>query len=177
MSKSTADLLVANGKGHWMEKRAEQLYAKGKGVVETYWLSKVTGQSSESGGSSMGSSGTPSAKKEKAYDDSISRLIDWNVSTLGELLKKVVSSRPMSSTGKRSSVDAMDFVHQPDVSFLDEVAEIVPVSSAGSKTSTQDEDVELSVTIQDQLRHYIATIAGMYHDNAFHSFQHASHVL
>eukprot|EP00934_Nitzschia_sp_Nitz4_P002898 Nitzschia sp. Nitz4//scaffold52_size167869//46818//50525//NITZ4_002268-RA/size167869-processed-gene-0.157-mRNA-1//-1//CDS//3329554011//2888//frame0 len=40
MSKSTADLLVAAEKGHWLEKREDPIHAKGKGLMETYWIKK-----------------------------------------------------------------------------------------------------------------------------------------
>jgi class 3 adenylate cyclase len=38
ISKTTAGLLIEGGKGHWLEKRKEAVHAKGKGIVETYWV-------------------------------------------------------------------------------------------------------------------------------------------
>jgi Adenylate and Guanylate cyclase catalytic domain len=41
MSSETASLLIAAGKGHWLEKRKDKVFAKGKGEMETYWLKSV----------------------------------------------------------------------------------------------------------------------------------------
>jgi hypothetical protein len=41
LSAETANLLVAAGKGHWLEKRMERVVAKGKGEMETFWLKAV----------------------------------------------------------------------------------------------------------------------------------------
>lgn len=42
LSKSTADLLTAAGKGDWYEARQEKVSVKGKGEMQTYFLSKQT---------------------------------------------------------------------------------------------------------------------------------------
>jgi 3'5'-cyclic nucleotide phosphodiesterase/Adenylate and Guanylate cyclase catalytic domain len=38
VSQETADLIVAGGKGHWLTARADLIKAKGKGDLQTYWL-------------------------------------------------------------------------------------------------------------------------------------------
>ena len=38
ISRTTADLVTKGGKGHWIEKRAEKIEVKGKGLQDTYWL-------------------------------------------------------------------------------------------------------------------------------------------
>ena len=43
ISKATADLLTLAGKAHWITKRDDTVYAKGKGALETYWLSLENG--------------------------------------------------------------------------------------------------------------------------------------
>jgi hypothetical protein len=45
VSKSTADLLVASGKGHWLTPRDEKVMAKGKGLLQTYWCEPKVGGS------------------------------------------------------------------------------------------------------------------------------------
>jgi hypothetical protein len=37
VSQSTADLLIADGKGHWLTPRKDLVNAKGKGLLQTYW--------------------------------------------------------------------------------------------------------------------------------------------
>jgi hypothetical protein len=38
LSEETAELLVGAGKQHWLLRRSETVYAKGKGSLKTYWL-------------------------------------------------------------------------------------------------------------------------------------------
>ena len=38
MSETTAELLRAAGKGHWLKKREDLVEAKGKGAMQCYWL-------------------------------------------------------------------------------------------------------------------------------------------
>ena len=38
VSQATADLIIAGGKGHWLTARADLIKAKGKGDLQTYWL-------------------------------------------------------------------------------------------------------------------------------------------
>jgi len=41
LSQATADLLISAGKSHWIQKRADLVTAKGKGVMQTYWLTDI----------------------------------------------------------------------------------------------------------------------------------------
>ena len=38
ISQETYDYVVSSGKAHWMKARKEKVYAKGKGVISTYWV-------------------------------------------------------------------------------------------------------------------------------------------
>ena len=38
LSQATADLLINAGKAAWIAKRSEEVEAKGKGRMQTYWL-------------------------------------------------------------------------------------------------------------------------------------------
>ena len=38
-SQTTADELISSGKGDWLEAREEEIVAKGKGKMQTYWVS------------------------------------------------------------------------------------------------------------------------------------------
>ena len=48
LSQSTADRLVATGKGGWIRPRETMVEAKGKGLVKTYWLASRSNQSKKS---------------------------------------------------------------------------------------------------------------------------------
>ena len=174
VSKTTADLLVLAGKGHWLKRREELVHLKGKGSMQTFFLAME--YSSEKGGSAQDNSigYDEVAVFMSSSDDAMSRLIDWTVSTLSDLLKKVVSSRPFTKT--KVSESSVDLLQNTAYSFLDEVAEIVPVGSARTEVD-QTQNVDLPYFVHEQLHHFVTTIAGLYRDNAFHSFQHATHVL
>lgn len=38
VSKTTADALIAQGKSRWLEARPDMVHAKGKGEMQTFWL-------------------------------------------------------------------------------------------------------------------------------------------
>ena len=48
VSQATADLLVASGKGQWIEPREGLVSAKGKGSMQTYWVKFSSGSTSVS---------------------------------------------------------------------------------------------------------------------------------
>ena len=53
LSQVTADLLVAAGKGHWTRPREDKVVAKGKGEMQTHWLTvKANCQGSQAGSES-----------------------------------------------------------------------------------------------------------------------------
>ena len=56
-SDATAQLLCKSGKSHWVTKRSDLVEAKGKGVMQTYW---VTLSSKSTDTQSMTSSGSRS---------------------------------------------------------------------------------------------------------------------
>jgi class 3 adenylate cyclase len=53
VSEETANALMAKGKSHWLTPRADKIVAKGKGELQTYWVSTRSNHSS--GHSSAGS--------------------------------------------------------------------------------------------------------------------------
>jgi class 3 adenylate cyclase len=156
VSTKTANLLIAGGKSHWVTPREDTVMAKGKGELQTYWLSmhSSAGAASVSSGSS-GESESTDGDDGSVDDDGPSsalmgiqvggltskdrRLIDWNVATLSHSLKAVIMQRNSVQSGNSSS------------------------------NTIEPEAVS-------QLQSYVTGIATMYRDNPFHNFEHASHV-
>jgi hypothetical protein len=101
VSQSTADLLVAAGKGHWLKPRLGGVTAKGKGVLKAFWLDPTAkkGSRHSSASSETSSEGTSSlALLDPALGTKTSeamvkqgRLVDWMVELLMEHIKKIVS--------------------------------------------------------------------------------------
>ena len=205
ISQETADLLVGNGKGHWITPRAEKIHAKGKGELQTYWLdlkgdaskSRLYGGSSHSGDDSQDAdtlidatigaeSTTVRAPGAKSSAGKHQRLVDWNTDILMRILREITARRGASGEQQRESaanITRLRGLEQGDMhkrdTVLDEVEEIVnlPKFNVNALKVQQDPDtIDLGENIFNQLRDYVATIAAMYRDNPFHNFEHASHV-
>lgn len=99
LSQSTADLLMAAGKSSWISRREDEVTAKGKGTMLTYWLNtertnlgnasvmRNTGiQDASSGHQLMPISGSI----ENA--DKVNRLIGWMSEVLIDYVKQIVSN-------------------------------------------------------------------------------------
>ena len=100
VSQSTADLLVAAGKGHWLKPRPGGVTAKGKGKLNSFWLNPNAKPRRASGTSSSEASSTPDLSMldptlgPKQTAEAIvkqGRLVDWMVELLLEHVKKIVS--------------------------------------------------------------------------------------
>jgi class 3 adenylate cyclase len=102
LSQDTADLLIAAGKSNWIIKREDTVTPKGKGEMQTYWLTHSSrgdtatiGDMSSTHGSDIESDDTE-REAQKALladvsDKKVVRLIEWNVDVLVRLLKQIVS--------------------------------------------------------------------------------------
>eukprot|EP00934_Nitzschia_sp_Nitz4_P008759 Nitzschia sp. Nitz4//scaffold136_size62208//2//1935//NITZ4_006359-RA/size62208-augustus-gene-0.3-mRNA-1//-1//CDS//3329535591//8749//frame0 len=215
LSVECAQQLIANGKEHWLIKREEKVQAKGKGEIQTYWLGMGVCSDDRHRASSSVSSGemlgvyepmedTVAPTLERICPDAkTSRLVDWNVQMLSEILKHIIARRKAKEmelavleeknddTMVVAGVDKIKRRNSPpevhletnfgfeDSSPLDEVQEIIalPEFDAAVARRTQDPSkLELDKEILDQLRDLCANMASCYNDNWFHNFEHASHV-
>ena len=190
VSQKTADLLLAAGKGHWLQPREDLIDAKGKGKLQAYWVEPPLRAASAGAGVSESASseldvmhvlgatalpGDTSAAK-------LERLIDWNVDAFTGLIKRVVARRNTMDTAKNGkllhaiNVDSFEAEKLP----RSEVSEVIVlpefefcVKTAAGKELTE---VKLSDAVSWQLRDMISVIAYMYRPNPFHNFEHAAHV-
>lgn len=123
----TAELLQHSAKGHWLKRREQQVEAKGKGKLQTYWLllkddasgcglsvGDLSGSDGEgSDGPNDNQAATPIPQeitrgnnlKAQCADDvelppKIERLVKWNVDVLTRLLKQVVAKRNAMGVGR-----------------------------------------------------------------------------
>ena len=183
VSQTTADLLIAASKEQWIKPRDEQIYAKGKGHMTTYWLSVGNDQSCSKRSTSSrsltsdGYEGTDNVGLEEklvVLDDKTKRLVNWNVQVLLRFLKLIVARR-----GKSDDFDCSDDwenATQPNVAVVEEVAEIIALPKFSSTTETEGESVKIKEEVEAQLHDFVASIAKLYRNNPFHNFEHASHV-
>ena len=198
LSHETAELLHGAGKSNWLRKRTETVMAKGKGEMQTYWL--LTDEELASGTTTddaakgaplpivrasaprIANSGADIMDPESALPPRIKRLVDWNVDVLKRLLKQVVAKR--NALGKEQMNPNHPLMMKTEVNIgcdtyvLDEVMEIIRLPGYTHVNNMEDPSkIDLPPEVGDQLRLYVSSIAAMHRDNAFHNFEHASHVM
>jgi hypothetical protein len=109
VSQSTADLIIVAGKRHWLKSRQGGVTAKGKGVLNTFWLNPSAKKGSSSYAASEASSTGDTTQSETSVDPKQTaeaivkqgRLVSWIVELLLDHVKKIVSRR--LPTGSLSS--------------------------------------------------------------------------
>jgi class 3 adenylate cyclase len=68
ISQESADLLVGAGKGGWLSERADMIQAKGKGLLQTYWLQIKSGNMSAPSRRTVSSDDTTTVQCSPAQD-------------------------------------------------------------------------------------------------------------
>jgi hypothetical protein len=102
------------------------------------------------------------------------RLVGWLVDLMTVHLEKIVVQR-----GRGSSLPDE---HDPNViveskeTVYEEVAEAFSLPNFDSKPVASLGTVKIGTEVRAQLRDFVEAISGIYHDNHFHNFEHASHV-
>lgn len=182
-SQKTADRLIRAGKGHWLTTRKELIDAKGKGLLQTYWVEPSANRSSIDTAVSSSEStdlanehdSTLTLGETKPPERRIGRLVDWNVEMFTALLNSVVTNRRalgvsgcMTNTSFESS---LPFVSTLPRSEATDVVPWPPSYDSIERPTPLPTDAALH-----QLRDMLSVIGYLYRDNPFHSFEHASHV-
>jgi class 3 adenylate cyclase len=118
-TKATADLLIKAGKNHWVSRRSQLVAAKGKGLMQTFWIdpsaksrtncnsshdSHDTLEISDAGTSDIDWSDRPDLDLVMGTKVAQSmRLVEWNVDVLYVILQQIANtrqaSRPRASQG------------------------------------------------------------------------------
>ena len=183
ISQDTADLLIAAGKIGWIKPRADMVNAKGKGLMQTYFLemAKKSTQSSNGDDSFVDSTDFSDGMRELtetagcsqdfgmplAITSKNSRLVEWIAEVLMGLIKEIAVRR---SEVKRSKIrSTSDLILKPeDCHVIDEVKEIIalPIKvSNDSNIEAFNPIVDIDPAVGEQLRHYLARVAAMYQEN------------
>jgi class 3 adenylate cyclase len=203
ISSETADHLLKFGKTHWVKRRENMVQAKGKGEIQTYWLS-VSGQAKkgQANSSVVSFADRPIELISRiVMDNKVQRLIGWNVDVLKRQLRQVLAMRDPSTISPTvatildaddktmntresdsskipsfGSIQVLEIELQEGATVLDEVKEIITLPSDAAAYKIDPYSIEFSPAVISQLNDYVTAIAQMYRDNPFHSFEHASHV-
>jgi hypothetical protein len=184
ISRDTANLLIDAGKHHWIQEREDSVELKGKGTLKTFWvktnLSPPT-PAGDSGSEGNSKDGKPSSCVENHNMVSkTSRLVDWNSDLLLRMAREIVNTRQAFLPNFRGRPSVSGTVKKRSNSIdtipLEEVAEIIHLPEYHNGAIGNVKKVELDHDAEQQIRDYVETIASMYRPNAFHNFEHASHV-
>ncbi len=194
LSEKTAGLLLEAGKKKWVQARKEKILVKGVGDMQTYFITqrkaleartvyqqksdKFCETSSYCSDLSAGSGDFWDEEDENALLPTVTmkgpRLVDWQVESLSGLLKKVVAYR---SQVRKKKPEKFSLYFERGETVLDEVQEIIELPEFDTKKSIISSDalkaVELSNSVKTQLRAFVEEVAGLYHNNPFHNFEHA----
>eukprot|EP00980_Cylindrotheca_fusiformis_P012967 scaffold3236_cov66-Cylindrotheca_fusiformis.AAC.33 len=204
LSQTTADLLSKAGYSKMIEPRAEKIFVKGKGEMQSYWLRtcKIRRSSDrkrpEEALVAHMMARLDESERTYSTDDNLEdedirledkevdemtktgRLVEWNVEVLSSLLQQIIASRG-------GSVDTIEHLSSAEEriglggTVLEEFTPTIPLKRLGTdedsfKKRRRPSSIEISPEAKFQLRSYLSNIASMYHDNPFHNFEHASHV-
>eukprot|EP00980_Cylindrotheca_fusiformis_P012654 scaffold3091_cov117-Cylindrotheca_fusiformis.AAC.6 len=196
VSQATADLLTEAGLSRWIIPRSGKTYVKGKGEMQTYWLCKSNRSVKPKGGDlksdmeTLEEGAETETSSERGGEEQseflnvggmnrTERLVEWNVEVLTCLLEQVVCSRG----GVKNQISSLSNIEKSigttGKTVLEEFTPIISLKRFDSGELEQRQGtntVDIGEEAKSQLRNYISTIAGMYPDNAFHCFEHASHV-
>lgn len=117
--------------------------------------------------------------KKKKSNESDKHLIEWNVDMFKRLLRQILANR--MGQGKNSKQDMSGIVHAMKEGSIvrDELSRIIKFpffDKEACRLKVDPETIELSDTVQTQLRDFVLFIASMYKDHPFHNFKHASNV-
>ncbi|GKZ01289.1 hypothetical protein MPSEU_001079900 [Mayamaea pseudoterrestris] len=181
VSQETANMLTVAGKSHWLTPRKDTVNAKGKGVLQTYWLRL---QSKQSAGSIASSGGTQSSDTDALLDADVpiddsteaalkhDRKVDWMTELLGDFLKQIVAKQP-----KDRALEDLEM--SEELIGINEIVEAISLPRFDANAPTEERDwrtIQVHPVVSQQLRDLVSIIASMYRNNPFHNFEHACHV-
>lgn len=139
--------------------------AKGKGELETFWLTDPDGEKAvecfEGGADEF-------FEKISSADDSRHRLVEWAVGLLENKLSKVIAVR--TSLGAKSSpVKEKKYLGLSESDFTDTIIHIPPYKKP--LRNIEPSEIDIGVKVRDQLRDFVNNIALLYRDNSFHNME------
>ncbi|CAB9517624.1 Receptor-type guanylate cyclase gcy [Seminavis robusta] len=186
ISQETATLVMKAGKDHWLTPRKDKIMAKGKGMLQTYYVdpTKKRGNSLDSGDTSkMDHIGqTDSFPDIEPVPQSVNyRLINWMVDLLVEDVKKIVNVRRKCGMKEKNSRSVSYFPPKGQTG-IQEVLTVIEMPKFESKKAAVSaagdySKVAPSPEVLSGLNEYVTTISRLYRDqNPFHNFEHACHV-
>ena len=197
VSQETANLLTDARKGDWLKPRDTKVEAKGKGTLQTYFLTFNSSSSPSDGASLGGGSSVGTLTSNEALDatggvdlalleERRNRVAEWTVEVLAHLLKEMAAGRDARDVKNdpRRKIEELEqkyTVSKGASTVINEVAEyiILPDYKENDRQQYTENahNMALNPLVTEELRAYVQTIASLYNNNSFHNFDHANHVV
>eukprot|EP00980_Cylindrotheca_fusiformis_P001907 scaffold437_cov111-Cylindrotheca_fusiformis.AAC.5 len=195
VTQVTAGLLTDAGYERWLIPRSSRISVKGKGEMQTYWVSKAKSPvakatdmksemstvdettESDAGESTGGSSGEYDPDRTHVLTKT-ERLVEWDVAVLTSMLQQIIASRG-GVVKHIKSLSSEERTIGTNGTVLEEFTPIIPLKRFEADDLQQRRRpfaIEISDRVKCQLRGYLSNVASMYIDNPFHNFEHANHV-
>lgn len=184
LSEPTAELLQAAGKGEWVEQREDKVLAKGKGELQTFWLTTSAKNLSPDVKLALPaiSKFLQKAKVEPAFctvegngRGRLQRLVDYNTKVMERLLKRVVAVRGNDDRIGTEVIETIAERYTPHT-IVDEAKKDIPFMSDWQYIQ-DPKRVDLGQHVVNQLESFVTKVASLYRDLPFHCFEHASHTI
>eukprot|EP00980_Cylindrotheca_fusiformis_P027886 scaffold22563_cov128-Cylindrotheca_fusiformis.AAC.3 len=193
VSQATAELLTEAGLARWIVPRSTKMFVKGKGEMQTYWVRKnnrsikTKAVDQESGLSTFDEEAETEESSETTEEgnrgietmNKTERLVEWNVEVLASLLEHIVGARGGVVNHIQSLSKAEKNTGHGGRTVLEEFIPVIPLKRFDTEQLERRQrttTIDIGQEAKQQLREYVSTISEMYPDNAFHNFEHASHV-
>jgi len=167
VSQATADILISAGKTAWVKPREDEIMAKGKGTLRTFWCEVAKTAATSSGSSEVGSSnGVGESPEKHALSNKNDRLVSWMTELFKSYVKEMVAARDGMAKGRYGAASRYVPNEGPP---LDEVVEVIELAKFDAKSATQTlrqkgKEVDIPEEVVSLMREFIYTIAGEYHD-------------
>lgn len=173
ISSDTAELLINDGKSHWVSERMDIVSAKGKGEMRTFWLElKPSAEAAQPVEKAPTAVSVNVVKPSTlSLDDKVERLVNWNVDILLKLLRELAARREAmnSEDPGRYPIGSMEELKQLEASgdsgytpgmVIDEVQEIVDLqrfSPSVLRRQRNSDNIELGEKVVEQVRSFVRT--------------------
>lgn len=165
-TQATATLLIEAGKEHWVRLREDNVHAKGKGVLQTYWITPHTKKdaSNTSSEAAKGSNHNADAVVIKATDTATKNLlrheshIDWIVEMLQEWIRNIIAHRQARNIERQPIIMPK---RQQDRIALDELVEVINLPDFDSTAAgiPNPSTIQINENIRGLLREYISIVS------------------
>jgi len=169
-SQATADLLIAAGKEHWLTKREDNVVAKGKGILTTFWIAPHAKRAGSATSSTTNSSerimdpralvpldvaNTNTNNTDQCLKHE--RLVDWMQEVFLSMIRPIVAKHGAMRTPSSPLI-------VPDKPLseiaLDEVVEAIQLPDFNAEAALINPDsVEIPNDVAESLRTYIGIVS------------------